>query len=120
MMFLWYFHTPPSSRNWAVSSILFHIPTTMLNSQQHFQWPFNLSTGNNTQFSQTVSLRGVPSYIQNEQQTLFINPAEIPPAWSSTSNVHKIAIQVYPPILMSLSKNQKAFSMLLLWKHFYQ
>ena len=57
----------------------------MLNSQQNFQWSFNSSTGNTTQLSQPNSLRGLPSYIQNEQQTLFINPTETPPAWSSTS-----------------------------------
>ena len=41
--------------------------------------------GSTTQLSQPVSLRGLPPYIQNEQQTLFINPIEIQPAWSSTS-----------------------------------
>ena len=56
----------------------------MLNSQQNFHWPFNSSTGNTIQLSQPVSLRGLPSYIQNEQQILFINLIEIPPARSST------------------------------------
>ena len=56
----------------------------MLNSQHNFHWSFNSSTGNTTQLSQPVSLRGLPTYIQNEQQTLFINPVGIPPAWSST------------------------------------
>ena len=68
----------------AVSSILIHIPATSAKLPT-VQWPFNSSTGNTTQLSQPVSLRGLPSYIQNEQQTLFINPIEIQPAWSSTS-----------------------------------
>ena len=53
----------------------------MLNSQQSN----GLSTGNTTQLSQPVSVRGLPSYIQNEQQMLFINLIEIQTAWSSTS-----------------------------------
>ena len=63
----------------------------MLNSQENFHWSFNSSTGNTTQLSQPVSLRGLPSYFQNEQQDLLeinpieINPIEIPPEWSSTS-----------------------------------
>ena len=77
-------HTPPNCRNRTVSSILIHTQQPMLNSQQNFHWSFNSSMGNTTQLSQPVSLRGLPSYIQNEQQTLFINPIEIPPAWSST------------------------------------
>ena len=68
----------------AVSSILIHIPTTNAKLAT-VQWPFNSSTGNTTQLSQPVSLRGLPSYIQNEQQTLFINPIAIQTAWSSTS-----------------------------------
>ena len=41
------------------------------------------------ELTQPVSLRGLLSYIQNEQQRLFINPIEIPPAWSSTSKCSK-------------------------------
>ena len=68
----------------AVSSILVHIPTTNAKLPT-VQCPFNSSTGSTTQLSQPVSLRGLPSYIQNEQQKLFINPTEVEPAWSSTS-----------------------------------
>ena len=71
---IWYFH-----------QFSFTYQKSMLNSQQNFHWSFNSSWGNTIQLSQPVSLRGLPSYIQNEQQTLFINPTEIPPAWSNTA-----------------------------------
>ena len=96
---IWYFH-----------QFSFTYQKSMLNSQQNFHWSFNSSRGNTTQLSQPVSLRGLPSYIQNEQQTLFINPTEIPPAWSNTAKYaqgwHSGLSPLPPPtILMSLSKN---------------
>ena len=81
----------------------------MLNSQQNFQWSFNSSTSNTTQLSQPILLRGLPSYIQNEQQTLFVNQIESTPAWSSTSKCSQDWHSGLFPHLMSLSKNEKTF-----------
>ena len=79
----------------------------MLNSQQS-------STGHSThQRAAPLSLvnlfRSEVCRHQSKMKTLFINAIEMPPTRAAHGNIHNIGIQVYPPCLMSLSKNQKTF-----------
>ena len=95
----------------ALSSILIQIPTTNAKLPT-VQWPLNSSTDNTTQLSQPVSLGGLPSYIQNEQQTLFINPIEIQPAWSNTSKCLQdwhSGLSPYPSEFIKKTKNVHVF-----------
>ena len=87
------------------SSFTFQQP--MLNTQQS-------STGHSTH--QRAALLSLVNLFCSEvcrhpskMKTLFINAIEMPPTWAARGNIHKIGIQVYPPCLMSLSKNQKTF-----------
>ena len=93
----------------------------MLNSQQKFHCLFNSSRGNTTQFTQSVSLRGLLSYIQNEQQKIFLNPLEIPSTQRSTLKCSQDWHSgLFPQSLWIYRKTKKRSCMIRLWKFFYQ